>query len=121
MDRAPVLQRLLVGDIFHAKAENGASFVCLTTNITENYITARTVTSQLILQFSRGTGVSEDENGKALCVIDSCAPLPIDIHQVMLGLDRKFRLWDDLTKLALSHAEKQAILFVHGYYLENPT
>lgn len=122
MDREPVIRRLLAGDIFHAKAyDSEASLICLVMNVTEEYLTVRTVTSQIVVQFSRKTGTAKDENGTDIYAIDSCAPLPIDIHQAMLGLDRKFRLWDDPAKIALSGDEKQALLFVDVYYRENPT
>jgi hypothetical protein len=50
------------------------------------------------------------------CTIDSVAPLPVDIHNVMLGLDRKMRLRFE----KLSRAEKDALLFIADYYPANP-
>jgi hypothetical protein len=121
MNREPVIRRLLVGDIFHAKAyDSEASLTCLVMSVNAEYLTVRTVTSQITLNFSCDTGASEDKDGNAIYFIDSCAPLPIDMHQIMLGLDRKFRLWDDMTKIALNNDEKLAILFAQEFYDENP-
>jgi hypothetical protein len=50
------------------------------------------------------------------CTIDSIAPLPVDIHNVLLGLDRKMRLRFD----KLNTAEKEALKSVADFYPANP-
>ena len=85
--REEALRRIAVGDIFHASALNGASFVCLTLQVTDNLIMARRVTTQSVHNFDRTTGVEGPED-KPL-TIDSVAPLPIDIRDILLSLDRK--------------------------------
>jgi hypothetical protein len=50
------------------------------------------------------------------CTIDSIAPLPVDIHNVMLGLDRKMRLRFE----KLSREEKDALLFIADFYPSRP-
>jgi hypothetical protein len=70
------------------------------------------------LEFDRRTGVAIWE-GDVRCTIDSVAPLPLDVHQVMLAIDRKFRLESNLDRLKLSDAEKKALIFVDDYYPEN--
>jgi len=57
-DRETSLGKLLVGDIFHAEAPNGASLICLVTVLTEATIEARTLTHQMQLEFDRKTGVA---------------------------------------------------------------
>jgi hypothetical protein len=46
------------------------------------------MTTQSVHWFNRTTGVEIDDDR---IVIDSVAPLPADIHRIMLGIDRKFR------------------------------
>src|SRR6266481_834231 len=91
-DRWTALGSLAVGDIFHAESPNGASLICLVMSVTETAIRARTVTTQLHLEFDRLTGVAEWGDQQVPCTIDSIAPLPSKTHHVMLGIDRKFRL-----------------------------
>jgi hypothetical protein len=118
IDRATALSHLVVGDIFHATSRNGASFICLIEAVTDNKIEARRVTTQEHVEFDRSTGaILGDE---APCTIDSIAPLPLQIHNIMLGLDRKMRLQSDPEKFKLNREEIQAIYFVNTYYPSNP-
>lgn len=105
-DRRTLFRNLMVGDIFHATTPYAASLICLTTGVTEKTIQARTITHQMHLEFDRETGVAEwigalDWPGEGMsdepvrCTIDSVAPLPIDIHNLMLLIDRKSRLASD--------------------------
>ena len=112
------LTRLLVGDIFHAKCPNGASFICLVEAVTDDRILARRVTTQDNVEFDRNTGTTL--GSESPCTIDSIAPLPLEIHNVMLGLDRKMRLQRDPEKFKLNREEIQAIHFVNAYYPSNP-
>ncbi len=119
-DRETLLGRLAVGDIFHAESPEGHSMVCLATAVTETTIKARTVTHQVHLAFDRRTGVARWHERDVVCTINSVAPLPIEIHNVFLGLDRKMRLEQDPERFKLSRAEIDAISFVDKYYPENP-
>ena len=116
-DRAAALKNLAVGDIFHAECPNGASLICLVMAVTKTRIQARTMTHQIYLEFDRKTGVAKW--GDVPCVVDSVAPLPVDIHNVMLGLDRKMRLEQDPERFKLNDAEKRALIFVDSYYSSN--
>jgi len=95
-DRKDQLARLVVGDIFHAKPSSpeGASLICLVVSVTESTIHARTVTHQMQTEFDRQTGEGVWGDDRIPCTIDSTAPLPVEIHNVMLGLDRKIG-WSD--------------------------
>jgi len=44
------------------------------------------------------------------------APLPVDIHNVILRIDRKFSLEQEPERLKLNDAEKRALLFVDSHY-----
>ena len=116
--RSRALSRLLVGDIFHATCPNGASLICLVEAVTNDRILTRRVTTQDSVEFDRGTGVTL--GNETPCTIDSIAPLPLEIHNVMLGLDRKMRLQRDPEKFKLNKEEIQAIHFVNEYYPSNP-
>lgn len=124
------LHNLAVGDIFHASAPNGASLICLATAVMDTIIQARTVTHQMHLEFDRETGIAEWINAKrwpgkgmddepVTCAIDSVTPLPIDVHEVMLFVDRKERLAHLSDHARLSDVEKEALIFIYSYYREN--
>ena len=87
-DREAALHKIAVGDIFHASGTNGASFPCLALQVRENAVFARRVTTQSVHWFDRTTGVDQDNPKIA---IDSVAPLPDEIHAIMLSIDRLFR------------------------------
>ncbi len=132
-DRKDLLHNLAVGDIFHASAPNGASLICLVTAVmaADSVIQARTVTHHMHLEFDRETGIAEWNAAKEWptkghadvwvpCTIDSVAPLPIDVHNLMLFEDRKARLTYLSDNAGLSDDEKDAFLFMYSYYRENP-
>jgi hypothetical protein len=128
--RRALLRNLVVGDIFHASAPNGASLICLVTIVTDTTIRARTVTHQMHFEFDRETGIAEWSAAKqwpgkegisdepVKCVIDSVAPLPIDVHEGMLFVDRKERLVHRSGD-GLSDFEKECFIFMYSYYSEN--
>jgi len=119
------LRSLKVDDICHGECPNGASLICLVTAVTDRLIQTRTVTSQYEFDFNRDTGVAEVSDEKTPCVINSIAPLPADTHQIMLGLDRKFRVvidWEkpnDWEKVKLTKDEIRGLIFVAKFYAEN--
>jgi hypothetical protein len=128
-EREAALKRIAAGDIFHASAKKTASYVCLALQIRENTIFARRITTQSVHEFDRTSGV-EDADGSPV-VINSVAPLPADIHEIMLGLDRKYReaeyrhaedpnwqLPED--KARLTKDEIRSLLFVGKFYEDNP-
>jgi len=119
MANRKTVRDLAVGDVFHAESPNGASLICLTTVIKEATIQARTVTTQIYLEFDRDTGVAELGAEPILCTIDSTAPLPSDVHTVILGIDRKFRVECDPERLKLNQDEKRALLYADGHYSSN--
>lgn len=122
IDRKAALDCLVIGDIFHATSADGAPLVSLVTSITGTTILARTMTTQYPLKFDRQTGKGKlkGEVRAVPCTIDSIAPLPVDIHNVMLGLDRKFRLEWKEDRIKLNEDEKRALLFLDSHYESNP-
>lgn len=115
-DRMSALASLAAGDIFHAQANDGASLVCLVTSVTDVAINARTVTTQYCLSFDRQAGIANWGDG--ICFIDSMAPLPAEILDVLLGLDQRYRLGVSCPKLSAS--EIQALLFVGPFFRSQP-
>jgi hypothetical protein len=133
MNRELALAQISVGDFFHASATNGASLLCLTMSITEKNIQARNVATQIIYDFDRATGHADWRvcGAQYECTVDSVAPLPNDIREGLLILDRKERYArEQLAKdpewimpreqARLSEDEKRALLFVSQFYPDNP-
>jgi hypothetical protein len=127
-DREEMLGRLTIGDIFHARAPNGASLVCLVTAVTDDTIQARRIHTRENLEFDRNTGI---ELGPIPSKIDSVAPLPLDIRNTLLAMDRKYeeitqgvaggrRLEDYAEQLKLTQDERRAHLFLDSHYSSNP-
>jgi hypothetical protein len=116
------LTRLVVGDIFHAQGSTGQSLICIVVDVAGNLIRGRTVTHQLVIDFDRRTGQGEwhDNTGTGFpsfqCRIDSIEPLPLEMHNVLLGLDRRMRLTLDRERLKLSEEEKAALVYVSDFY-----
>jgi hypothetical protein len=119
-DRKTALMSLGVGDIFHAESPNGASLICLVLSVTETAIEARTVTRHTYLVFDRQTGIAKLGHEPVLCTIDSIAPLPEEIHNVMLGIDRKFGPGSNVENVKLTRAEIDAFVFISSHYSSNP-
>ena len=89
-DREAALQKIAVGDIFHAsmRPNSGPSYICLVLQVHDDRILARRTTIQSVHWFDRKTGVEIDDDR---VVIDSVEPLPEDIREIILGLDQKYR------------------------------
>src|SRR4051794_3788132 len=105
-DRKILLGRLVVGDLFHATGQTGASLICLTVAITQTTIQARRITTQETLEFDRETGV---ECGDRPSRIDSVAPLPLPVLNTLLELDRRYRLQQSPEQGRLTDAEIKAL------------
>ena len=121
-DRKDQLARLVVGDIFHAhpSSPEGASLICLVVSVTETTNRATTVTTQMQTEFDRQTGEGVWGDDRVPCTIDSTAPLPVEVHNVMLGLDRKNRLERLPERVKPNDAEIQALLFLDAHYASDP-
>ena|SRR5438552_1666727 len=117
-----ITRNLAVGDIFHAERPNGIRLICLAISVSEATIRARSVTNDQHFEFDRqtGTGVVLHLGERHPCAIYSTAPLPVDIHNVILGLDRKFRLEEDPELQKLDDDERRALLYVAKHYSSKP-
>jgi len=118
-NRQAALRQIVVGDIFHASAPNGASLICLAEEVTETTIRARTVTNHFSFEFDRTTGNAEFEcEGRpaVICTIGSVARLFPQVHEIMLELDREYGSDDDPK---LTTDQKRALLFAWRFYPAN--
>lgn len=122
------LKGIVVGDIFHASVPGGGSYICLALQVRENAIFARRVTTQQVHWFDRTTGIEADNRR---IVIDSVAPLPDDIREIMHSLDRKYREvefrqaedpdWEPPEGSSrLTPEQRRAILFIADFYPAHP-
>jgi|1186.fasta_scaffold740013_1 hypothetical protein len=118
-DRTTLLGRLVVGDIIQADGPNGACPLCLVYEITATVIRARSVNTQKHYEFDRVTGIGDWRDGSAV-TINSVAPFPVEIHNIILGLDRKYRLLRDIKEAALTDDEIRAMLFAADHHEANP-
>src|ERR1051326_8424505 len=127
--RHAALKNIAVGYIFHGRPNGTSSFICLTLQVREKSIFARRITTQSVHEFDRSTGVEKVDNNPV--VIDSVAPLPDDIRDLLLGLDEKYREgeyhraeepdWEmPADKAKLTKNEIRALLFVSKHYEKNP-
>lgn len=111
------IKLLDVFDIFHAESQNGASLVCVVTRVDSEIIYARRITTQENCNFDRETGLADAAAGESEAIITSVEPLPIEIYQVMIGLDRRYRLSGKSLEYAkLTDDEKKALLFIDDFY-----
>ncbi|OFX04358.1 MAG: hypothetical protein A3D94_22895 [Alphaproteobacteria bacterium RIFCSPHIGHO2_12_FULL_66_14] len=108
------LGALDVGDLLHAEYPNGAKLIGLTLDVTASRIRARDITRQQVLEFDRQTGVSIRADGGSPCTIYSTEPLPPELHEAMIGLDRKYGSGRVPTEeeSRLTPAEKKALIFI---------
>lgn len=54
------------------------------------------------------------------CTLDSVAPLPADIHDLIYNLDRRQHLAVSVEELRLTRSEKEALLFIAKFYPTHP-
>jgi hypothetical protein len=108
--REQVLQSLVVGDLFDASPA-----ICIVTGVSQSTIDARRLLVLEHFSFDRVTGI-ESESGR---VIHSVAPLPLDVQNVLIALDRRHRLGRSPADAKLTETEKAALLFIADFYNTN--
>lgn len=127
-DRERALRRLGEGDLLNAEDEDGPTRICLVTSVTATTILTRSITVQEIIEFDRSTGKARAPFD---FIITSIEALPMDIQEIILGLDRKYgeskrrRAEDPTWRVppggsALSKEQIRALLFTDDFYKANP-
>jgi hypothetical protein len=80
------------------------------------------------MEFDRQLGKAVVGEQRIVCVIDSVAALPPEIHDVFLKMDKKNKelmamdeetRFADLERLKLSEPEQKALVFIHSHYQSN--
>lgn len=115
--RETALRAIRIGDIFHGVGDKSPSLLLVATSITESTINARTITHQLEFKFDRRTGVGRESKYGVLGTIDSVQPLPREIYETLIDMDRRYHAGDDPK---LTAAEKKALLIVYDFYDAHP-
>lgn len=123
----------MVGAIFHAEGETGATRVCIAMSISETTILARDISTQAIYEFDRQNGIAIRYFGSTAYQyrIESIAPLPEDVRAIFLRMDEKLREaeyrraenpeWEPSPEEGfLTKEEIQAYLFIDDFYRANP-
>lgn len=120
--RSKKLAHLDTGDIFAARVEGGKSLPFLVVAAEVDSIKTRCMTSQFPLVFQRNDGVAvETRDGRTRVWRISCMqPLPLEIHNLMLSVDRRMRLGSNGTTNPLDEGDIRALVFIHDFWDEHP-
>jgi hypothetical protein len=115
------LTRVAAGDIIHATSFGPFSKICLVVSVGGGFIRTRSIAQQLAIDFDIETGVGAWRDAlfgdtPIECRIDSIEPLPLEVHNVLLGSDRKHRLSGDRKSWRHSEAEHQAWSFAEDFF-----
>ena len=116
------LKLLETGDILAARVPGGNNIPFLVVTADANSINARAITSQIPLVFDRSTGEAlddPDDHPRRVWRISCVQPLPLEIHQLMLSLDRRMRLGSNGITNPLDEGDKRALLYVGDYFEAN--
>ncbi|ASR08189.1 hypothetical protein CHY08_14390 [Rhizobium leguminosarum bv. viciae] len=109
--RQELLGRLEVGDIFHAASDSGAVAICLVLDVNEAMIFSRRITTQHACRFDRTTGKAVPGDQFFKGTITSVEPLPSDVRNTFLEMDRQYRLGHrDEESVKLTTSQKNALL-----------
>lgn len=119
LSRQESLNAIRPGDIIFGVGAGGQEKLMLVYAATPTSISARHVTTQIKVDFSRD-GRSTWCEGGGNCTIHSVAQLPREQHEVALGLDRKMRSGRQLTDMKLSKAEVELLLTHTDFFKARP-
>lgn len=112
------LSYLVVGDIIFGTWPDGGTLLCLITELSGGLIITRRLLSGGTIVFDAETGRKvKPEN---ISYIASIAPLPLDIYQTFMNLDRRHRLLQKEEDGLLTDVEKKALFWIADYYPANP-
>ncbi|MBI3198349.1 MAG: hypothetical protein HYZ40_12760 [Rhodospirillales bacterium] len=109
------LSELDVGDLLHAEHPDGPKLIAITLDVTATRIRARDICRQEVMEFDRQTGLSVSADAAVPWVIYSTEPMPPELYEALIGLDRKYgsgRVPTD-EESKLTPAEKKALIFIN--------
>lgn len=119
LSRQESLNAVRPGDVIFGVGAGGQEKLMLVYAATPSSISARHVTTQIKIEFSRD-GRSTWCEGGGSCTIHSVAQLPREQLDAALGLDRKMRSGRQLTDLKLSKAEVELLLIHSDFFKARP-
>ena len=117
--RDQALNAISVGDIVFGLGAGGQEKLLLVYKTDRDGFSARHLTTQMTFKFGRDgkTGVRADGG---YIQIASTAKLPPDMHDVALGLDRKWAARPEYPDTILSKAEIRLLLSYAAFFKANP-
>jgi hypothetical protein len=118
--RAELLGKLEVGDILAAQRPSGAKLTCIVLNVDNGEVKSRRVTTQELCHFDIVTGVELVEGRPSGGGIYSVEPLSIEIHNILIGLDRRYRLTVKTDRARITELEKDALISLDAHFLNSP-
>lgn len=120
--RDELLQRLEPGDIFLAEYPDrpGPQRFCLVLQVSETRIRARCIHTQQKHEFDRRTGAETDLGGDGGSMIVSVAPLPPDMHNTLVGMDRRYRLGLDKERIKLTEDDLRVGRVLDKHFMSQP-
>jgi hypothetical protein len=109
------LGTLDIGDLIHAEHPDGPKLIGLTLEVTATRIRVRNICRQEVMEFDRQTGLSVSGDDAVPWTIYSTEPMPPELHEALLGLDRKYGSGRELAdeEYKLTPAEKKALIFIN--------
>jgi len=123
-NRATLLGQLEAGDLVCARTSGGARAVCRVLAVEAVVLHLREVAGGHVRAFDRRTGAAitrADETASAAAgEIVSVAPLPVDLHNAVLALDRRSRLAQGDAPMRVTRAEAAVLLLLDAHYGINP-
>ena len=121
------LKNIKVGDIINVFATGGARTYCLVQSVGQTTFHAKTMTTHLDLVFNRETGVGKRADGKTVWYVQSVAPFPEHLREVIFGYFEKRNpvTGNEYQKTRpeghrLSQAEIEAHEYLDEYYASHP-
>jgi len=116
--REELLGLLVPGDILQAAHHTGNGRPpCLVVSVKSETITTRCVTTQRSYVFNRRTGETLADGGQQGATVKSVEPLPAEVHNTLLEMDRKYRLGHrSASSTKLTEEQTKALLFIADHY-----
>ena len=117
--RDQALGELRVGDVIFGVGAGGQEKLLLVFEVGQKGFSARHVTTQMPFSFGRDGKTRVDADGGFVTIV-STARLPPEMHEVALGLDRKWAARPDYPDTVLSKAEIDLLLKYAAFFRANP-
>lgn len=111
-----LLENVRSGDFFFVQCGGNARATCIMTSISGFAVYARSITTQMILQFDIRTGEGNSGEGDYACKVVSVVQPPANVAEVLNNIDRKYRLLNAPEGVRLLKREIEALIYVDDHY-----